>query len=275
MKSIIIIYHSDCADGFSAAWSAWKKFGNKAEYLPVKHDLFPPAGLKNKNIYFLDFCYPASIMEKLSNLAASITVIDHHISEKETTEKFPGLFSLDHSGAVLSWKFFHPKKEIPLLLKYVEDRDLWRFRLPKSKEINSYLRMFSFDFNLWNKLARQLKMPTKRKEWIKNGSLILKYEDRVIEEIITEGAELVRFESYKIFAVNSILFRSELGNLLCRKQPPFSIVWRKEPGNLKFSLRGNGDIDVSKIAKKYGGGGHFSAASFRLPPDSKLPWRSS
>ena len=136
----------------------------------------------------------------------------------------------------------------------------------------SYLEFFNFDFNLWSKLSKEIENPIKRKEWIKNGSLILKYEDKRIEEIIAEGGELVQFEGRKIFAVNSILFRSELGNLLCRRHPPFAIIWRKEPDSLKFSLRGNGSIDVSKIAKKYGGGGHFSAASFRLPPDSKLPW---
>ena len=136
----------------------------------------------------------------------------------------------------------------------------------------SYLEFFNFDFNLWSKLSKEIENPIKRKEWIKNGSLILKYEDKRIEEIIAEGGELVQFEGRKIFAVNSILFRSELGNLLCRRHPPFAIIWRKESDSLKFSLRGNGSIDVSKIAKKYGGGGHFSAASFRLPPDSKLPW---
>jgi phosphoesterase RecJ-like protein len=38
-----------------------------------------------------------------------------------------------------------------------------------------------------------------------------------------------------------------------------------DSGKYKFSLRSKGDIDVSKIAQKYGGGGHLNAAGFVAP----------
>ena len=34
LKSIVVIYHGRCRDGFAAAYAAWKKFGDKASYLP-------------------------------------------------------------------------------------------------------------------------------------------------------------------------------------------------------------------------------------------------
>jgi nanoRNase/pAp phosphatase (c-di-AMP/oligoRNAs hydrolase) len=44
------------------------------------------------------------------------------------------------------------------------------------------------------------------------------------------------------------------------------LTWfERADGMIQFSLRSQGDIDVSEIAKKYLGGGHQHAAGFRLP----------
>jgi nanoRNase/pAp phosphatase (c-di-AMP/oligoRNAs hydrolase) len=40
-----------------------------------------------------------------------------------------------------------------------------------------------------------------------------------------------------------------------------------------FSLRGDGSIDLSKVAQTYGGNGHKSAASFRLPFGASFPFK--
>src|SRR3989344_3757446 len=36
-KKIAVLYHGGCPDGFGGAYAAWKKFGNMAEYIPLKH----------------------------------------------------------------------------------------------------------------------------------------------------------------------------------------------------------------------------------------------
>src|SRR3989338_10219323 len=128
MKKIIILYHADCSDGFGGAWAAWKKFGNKVSYIPVWHQEPPPKGLKNKIIYMIDFTYPEKITKKLIRDNKRVTSIDHHETAEKTTKlTFDYRFSLDNSGSALAWKYFHPKKKIPLFLKNIEDMDLWKF----------------------------------------------------------------------------------------------------------------------------------------------------
>jgi phosphoesterase RecJ-like protein len=39
---------------------------------------------------------------------------------------------------------------------------------------------------------------------------------------------------------------------------------RERDGHVKVSLRGKGDVDVSRIAATFGGGGHPNAAGFTL-----------
>jgi phosphoesterase RecJ-like protein len=40
---------------------------------------------------------------------------------------------------------------------------------------------------------------------------------------------------------------------------------RERNGQVKVSLRGKGDVDVQRIAARFGGGGHPNAAGFSVP----------
>lgn len=273
-KNIIIIYHGDCSDGFGAAWAAWKKFGDSAEYFGAKHKASPPQGLTDKEIYFVDFVYSEEIMEDLKKKNRKVTAIDHHISAQNTVQKTQDYsFDLNHSGAVLSWKYFHSDKPTPKILEYIEDTDLWKFELPHSKEVFAFLDLFDFSFNVWDKLASDLDDEKKRKHMIESGSLILSYEQKIIGRIISKHAETVKFEGFKVLSVNSLVWASQIGNELVKKMPPLGIVWYQDEDGLKFSLRSDGSVDVSKVAQKFEGGGHKTAAGFLLPYNSKFPWK--
>lgn len=274
-KKIVVFYDgADCPDGFGGGWAAWKKFGKKAEY--IKAFRFVPApNLKDKEIYMIDFTYPEKTVRKMIKENKSVTALDHHATAKKTIKLTKNYsYSSNHSGCVLAWKHFFPKKPVPMLLKYIEGGDLWKFGLPHAKKILLYIRLFDFDFKTWNKLANELKNPQKRKEFAKKGSALLFYQDKIIKDIVETHEELARFEGHKTIAVNSPrLFRSEIGTLIARKMPPFGIVWNRRDGKISVSLRSVGKFDVSKIAKKFGGGGHRNMAGFTLDGNDKLPWK--
>lgn len=274
MKNIIILYHADCSDGFGGAWAAWKKFGNKADYLAARHQVSPPKGLENKIVYMIDFTYPEAITKKLIEKNKKVTSIDHHETAKKATELTADYsYAADNSGAVLAWKYFHLKEKVPLLLKYIEDMDLWKFKISDTKEFFAYHNLYDFDFKIWDKMARDLTKPPLKKKMIETGKLILKYEDKLVDSLIRDNAELVEFEGYKVLAVNSPNFHSQIGSALAGKKPPLGIVWREKEGKWHISLRGTGQVHVGEIAKKYGGGGHRNSSGFKLPIDRPLPWK--
>ncbi len=274
-KNIVILYHADCDDGFGSAWSAWKKFGAKADYIAVQHQEPPPKGLKNKEIYMIDFTYPLPIVKRLMKVNKRVTAIDHHKSaETETRATEQPLYALNHSGSTLAWKYFHPKKIIPKLLLYVEDSDLFKFRLRDTKEVRTYIRTLPFNFKIWNKIAADFNNTKKRKIIIKTGTALLRYENKLVRDTAECNAEIVKFFGHKTYAINSPAFDSQLGEYLYKKLPPMSIIWSKRNGYIKVSLRSDGGVDVSKIAQKFGGGGHVGAAGFKLSGNAKLPWQS-
>lgn len=279
-KNIVVIYHGECTDGFGGAWSAWKKFGDTADYIGAHHDNGPPEGLVEKEIYFIDFIYPRPTMEQLKKDNKKIVIIDHHKTAMDKLDiADESLFDISHSGAVLAWRYFHSDRPVPEILKFIEDRDIWRWSLAGSKETMAYFDLFDFNFYIWDDIIGKFdREKLTRREFHKNGELLLRQWLALGEDIIREGAVLIEFEGYKIYSINAPhFFASELGNILSKKMPPMAIVWQQNKfGNIGVSLRSErpgGSIDVSEIAKKYGGGGHKAAAAFRLKKGEPFPWK--
>lgn len=273
MKKIIVIYHGECWDGFGGAYAAWKKFGNEAEYFGMKHNDPLPKGLRGKEVYIVDFSFNEPIMKKILKENKKVFALDHHISAEKTTKMaHEYVYALNHSGAVLAWSHFFPKRKVPALLQHIEDTDIWKFTVPNTREIMSFMELADYDFKIWDKIARDLENPKKKKEYIAKGALLLFYAKKIIDRLVLKAAP-VKFAGYKTLAVNSPILQSEIGHALTKKLPPIGIVWSEKEGGIRVSLRSNGKVDVSKIAVKYGGGGHKAAAGFSLPVDKKFPWK--
>ena len=279
-KDIIVFYHGSCRDGFTAAWAAWKKFGDKADYIPLVWTSLNPnqiPEIKNKEIYFLDFTPIEKDIFRLIKENRLVVVVDHHISKEELIKKVPNsVYNNSHSGAVLAWKYFHPDKKVPQICLYVEDSDIWKWEISNSDKVLSYFDLKrEFDFSVWDSLASDLEDEVKQKEYEEKGAIIVLFRQKVVKEIIREHAQLVNFEGYEVYAVNGPrYFKSEIGNELAKMKPPFGIVWSYTPDEISVSLRSISDeFDVTAITSKFNGGGHKTASNFRLPLGAPLPWK--
>src|SRR3989344_2663028 len=232
----IILYHKGCSDGFGAAFAAWKKFGNKAEYIPVKYDEEPPKGLKGKDIYMLDFCYQEKTTEKILKTANSFMIIDHHFSRKKIIKSLPNhIYAENHSGAILSWKYFQPNKKIPKLLEYIEDIDLWTRKMPNTSELCASLWSYEKDFKIWNKIARDWETTKGRKKYVDEGRAMLKTHDQIVEQAVRH-AQTAKFFGHKVLVSNSHILTSEIAHALIDKMPPIAIVWYQKGNKIKVRL---------------------------------------
>lgn len=282
-KKIIVFYHKDCWDGFGGAWAAWKKFGNKADYIGLEPGKGPApakdsAGkldfeVKGKEVYTIDTAFPEEAAKKILRDNKKLVVLDHHLSNAQRVKlSTENVYQMNHSGAVIAWNYFHPKKPVPVFLRYVEDADIWKWTLPNSRAISMLREDLPFDFNIWNKKVREYENKKKLKTFVIQGRQLLGYSAALQDRAI-ENAQVVEFEGHKCLAVNSPLLHSDIGNKLSKLMPPFGIVWSEKSDYRAVSLRSNGKFDVSALAQKYGGGGHKAAAAFRLKLTDKLPWK--
>lgn len=251
----LILYHAECADGFGAAWAIWRRYPD-AEYRPVKHGEAPPTNLAGHHIVMVDFSYNRSTLEAMAKDAASLVVLDHHITAEQALADLPyAYFDLNKSGAVLGWEWAHDEPA-PWLLRYIQDKDLWHWALPNSREISAALASHPFDFELWTRFEQR--------ELEREGLAILRYENELVTKLASH-ATLVEFEGATVPSVQSSVLTSQIGERLSAEHP-FCVIWHDRNGRRYFSMRSREEgTDVGAIAASFGGGGHTHAAGFSVP----------
>jgi oligoribonuclease NrnB/cAMP/cGMP phosphodiesterase (DHH superfamily) len=272
MKDIVILYHGNCPDGFGGAYSAWKKFGDSAEYIAVYH-ADPPPNLTDKEVYVVDFSYPEGKLLEIQKHNKRLVVLDHHEGAEESVrEVTEHVFDKTRSGTGIAWEYFHPGEPLPRLLAYIQDNDLWKFERPHAKEVSAFVSSLKFEFEPFDPIVQKAETEEGFKDMVDKGRAYREYFEYVCDQIVATAQE-IEFEGMRILATNSPrLFRSEVGHRLAKMKGPMAIVWYPHHGNWHFSLRGDGSIDLTKVAQKYGGNGHPNSASFQLPLGSPLPF---
>lgn len=271
----MVFYHGSCPDGFGGAFAAWKHFGDAAEYLPLSRgdEEFPD--VTGATVFFIDFVYEKERMDQIAAQAASLTILDHHAGVQDVTESFPGsIFDNDHSGATLAWNYFHPNTPVPTLLSLVEDDDLFRFALPDTRAVISYLAVQPYTFELWDEVATTLENPETKEAFLQKVHTYAEYFE-LLAKLAVDHAKLVSFEGHEVYFATTHPFKpmkSLVGNLLAKKQGPFALVVAAHPKGFGVSIRGDGSVDVSQIAQKYGGNGHKSSSGFLIPAGGPMPW---
>lgn len=257
MKTKYVLYHANCYDGFGAAYAAFQKFGFEAEYWAVKYGDNPPDFPSNAEVYICDFSYPRKVLLDLKSKVSSLHVFDHH---KTAEVDLNGLdfcvFDMKKSGAVITWEQLNPEVGIPILLKYVQDRDLWKFELPKSREVSAALRSYPMEFDVWDKLVTN--------NLADEGTAILKFTQQMVS-IMADNAWEKEICGYRVPVTNATVFFSEVGEELCKRNPksPFSAYYLdRKDGKRQWGLRSNSGFDCSQVAKAMGGGGHPGAAGY-------------
>jgi nanoRNase/pAp phosphatase (c-di-AMP/oligoRNAs hydrolase) len=276
MKEIVVLYHRNCPDGFTSAYCAWKKFGDQATYIAMSHGQEPPEGLEGKEVYMIDYSFKKEVMLDLEQKVKRLVVLDHHLGAKEAVESVKEhIFNNDHSGAGIAWRYFHPTANVPRLIDYVEDNDINKNSLPNIREVTTYTSIQPFEFEHFDKLVQKMETDEGLKEIVAQGEAYQTYLKSLCDYLATK-AEEVEIDGHRVFAVNvqgSQLVRDELGHRLsAQKGRPFAIIWCEDSKGRGFSLRGDGSVDLSLLAQKYGGNGHKGAASFRLPHGNPMPF---
>ncbi len=267
-------YHAGCPDGLGAAWAVWRAWGSGARYLPRGHDdVVDAAAHEGSLVVFVDIAPGSDELRALAEHAAKLIVLDHHVTARERFANDLGLqnalagrghlihFDLSHSGAMLAWNHFHPDEPAPDLLRYVEDQDLWAWKLPASEEVNAALASYPRDFEIWEELAAR-PIATLAGE----GAPILR-ANRIEVERALQSAHPVSIGPRRAEAVNTGQLRSRIGHELAQRAAfklPWGVVYRVAGQRVDVSLYSIGELDVAKIAESFGGGGHANAAGFSV-----------
>jgi len=281
-REVLVISHANCADGFTAAWVAHRHLretGIPYEVIFAKYGEGPPQNLAGKFVLIFDFSYPRESLLRMQEEAAGLLVFDHHKTARANCEGLPFCtFDMNRSGCGLAWDYFNPDTPRPYIVDYVEDRDLWRWEMPDSEAVNALIWVTERELGVWEELSTNM-MNNGLEDLIERGKLLLRYRNKIVDQAV-ENARDVEFPlrgngragTAVVPTCCASIHMSEVGNRLAEDRP-FPVVWfQTREGDYLYSLRSNDrGMDVSEVAKGYGGGGHRHAAGFRLPQPLNLP----
>lgn len=266
----LCIYHGNCADGFGAAW-VFKRYADREFDFHAGVYQDAPPDCTGRDVYLVDFSYKREVVEAIRKTATRVVLIDHHKTALDdlapliADRSIEALTSLDHSGAMLAWKWFNGNNTegMPALLAHIEDRDLWRFKLAGTREIQAAVFSYPYDFKIWDGL-----MAANTDTLFTEGHAIERKHFKDIAELVKVCRREMTIGGI-VVPVASLPYTltSDAGHLMATEHASKigACYWDTPQGRV-FSLRSTDDgPDVSEIAKQYGGGGHAHASGFRVP----------
>lgn len=266
-NKILCIYHHGCADGFAGAWVVRKALteeGKAVDFHPGVYGEDPP-DVTGRDVILVDFSYKRPALLRMAAQARSITILDHHATAQDELVDLPEnvrvVFNGESCGAMIAWRrFFGSKTPAPALLHHIQDRDLWQWKLPMTREIIGALYSYPMEFDVWDALMRK---PLRDLE--REGRAIARQQEQHVTALVENLTRWVHFGDVPVPAANVPWFyASEVGQRLAQGNP-FAAVYQDDEQGRKWSLRSAPDgADVSAIAAALGGGGHRHAAGFRM-----------
>lgn len=290
-------YHDDADGQCSAYWVARSAIINDSCYYDEKPSFieinyrrkFPLDIIRsNEQIYLVDYSISADEMRELLKITKNVTWIDHHKTAIEKyfnfEENIRGIRYDGIAASMLTYCYLNHmtvKGEgyikpfdikminyAPLFTKLIADSDVLRFEYGDDTRC-FFVGFGAYDFNPlsteWNKFVGQHDY---EHELINQGKIMTIYRDSFAKDYIKLGFQTI-FEGKKCFAVNfgysGVDFFKSLPEGLYDICMPFVF-----DGTQYIVSMYSKSVDVSEIAKKYGGGGHKMASGFQC---KELPFK--
>ena len=284
-----VIYHANCLDGLTAAAVTYVAFGDVAGYHAMKYGDKLPELESGSIVYFVDFSLKLEELKELASRMHAVVVLDHHKTAQKELENVNELyelcsdiddvaalpsgsllahFDMNKSGAGITYQFFCGlDRSLPIdnnMVRLVQDRDIWKWEFGEdTRKFNAYLWTINKTPKAFAEIMRNSSSNTIMKQMLQFGEVLLEGEKINIESLAKKPFEIT-INGIVGIAANAAILQSEVCVKLLKDNPQYSYAccMYAKGDNMHYSLRSEGDFDVSEIAKVFGGGGHRNAAGF-------------
>jgi hypothetical protein len=175
----------------------------------------------------------------------------------------------DRGDGEINFNSQRENKKIPMPIALIGDRDCWEY---KYGEKSNYFHEATFNYDLSSEsnffdtiIGNNFTCLHKLAMIMKEGKFLYEYNKRRNEYIVKQYGFHVKFHEYNCLALNTTAKSSDaLDGEENLDKYDILIPFYYYGGLFHYSLYTNKEnIDVSKIAEVFGGGGHKNAAGFR------------
>ena len=238
------------------------------------------------NLDKYDFIYVVdlNISEELAdfieaNYKEKIMILDHHLSCNNMNKYSFIEVNAEgkESGTSLYYKYLLNnynnnllnRESTKMLVEHVRTMDIYDFSKTSKEEAEKLEMIFKiygkdrFIDKFYNVIINDLELYSKE-----DLNLVELEKERIKRYIEEKEFMEISLDNKRVGVVFAERYISELGNYLINKYDYLDYIVLINMDK-KISYRGNGKVDLSVIAKKFGGGGHINAAGNCLPSGLK------
>lgn len=278
---MICFYHSKDLDGHCSGAIVKKKYP-AAEMIGIDYpDPFPADKLNGEDVIMCDFSLqPFSRMIHAAAQAKSFTWIDHHSSaikdweavkkayDSVNIDKIKAVVDVKFAGCELTWKHLFPDEKMPIAVQLLGRYDVWDKSDKRTDSFQLGVKAKNTDpadeNNAWDFLFNLEDGVTEFDRLVEEGKVIKDYSDKMNAEAAEDMAFEVKFEGIKFIAANKAGGSHTFDTVFDpnKHDAMLAFIYLKSQQWKVSMYTTKQGIDLSIIAKKYGGGGHKTACGF-------------
>ena len=288
IEKAVVFYHKADFDGVcSAAILYWSP---ALDALNGKNLVFVPSDYpadtvweenkhlvdKDTTVIIVDFSLGPNVMPGLRDIAKEVIWCDHHISAIRDSKELGyddmlGSRSEKYAGCELTWTFFNPSIPMPDAVRMLGRYDVWdhsqqacvhfQYGMREAIPVMDYMDI------LWEDLLGS-QSPLSYHEIMDRGETLYGYQRSQNARVAKSSCYELEFQGYKAIAIHRSHINMQFFDSVfdeSRHDMVMAIGFNGE--SAKISMYTSKDIDLSVLAKKFGGGGHAKACGFELTKD--------
>lgn len=284
-KKRVCVYHSRDLDGWMSAaivkhWYLTTPLDinphkvetypeGKMDFVGYDYGLPIPNLVEYDEVILVDISFPyQNMVDLLNTIDTKFLWIDHHISAiNEIPDSVNGLRDTQLAACELTWKYFFPNDEMPELVRLLGRYDCFGHKgTPEERKVLEFQFGARQAISNYEDAYRYLTSPTLPN----NTELILRKGEAIYSYLVTEAKQIYKnkfeyeYNGKKIGCVNRERW-NPLNYGIEYHNDGFDafMCFHFANGKWNFSIyNDNGNVDVSLIAKSFGGGGHKGASGF-------------
>lgn len=276
-------FHHNDLDGkcAGAVVSRFTKNYNQEDYFEVDYiKLLPIDKISdNEEVYLVDYSFKEDTVWQLDEIlkkTQNVVWCDHHTSSLNLLKQRPelknikGLVQDKISGAALIYMYLHECDfdSLPYYIKLVSDYDCWIYQFdPATTHFKIGMDMINHDAlsDVWRSLDNETYLSSLTLDFlnrlIDKGKIIKQYIDQDNTSYRKSWSYESEIDGHKCLVINrkynSWIFGEKYNEY------PLVMVWAFNGEKYSYSIYSSDpNVDCSKIAEKFGGGGHKGAAGF-------------
>jgi hypothetical protein len=271
-KPPLIVYPSNSWDGLAAAWvvrKAYQALRIEPDTVVCHDESRLTVDISEREVIVIGYVFPKEVVLHMRDAARDLTLYgqDHLINNNMTGVPF---CTIDRGESLVGkvWDVYFTEKELPYAFSLIQDRELGHYRYQDTPYFNAYLTSKPLTFASLEAVLEQSQDLIAREVLLRKGEVIF---DHIEQLVLTAASErrMIRLATYNVPAVNSPVYHQEISERIAN-EGLFTVVYSVgKDVTCRVSLR-SAFLDVSEIARSFGGGGYAHAAYFNSDLSSLL-----